>query len=204
MSRASARAARRGAAEHECAEPLAGLDGGGEHEVLENGQAPRTRGDLEGTHEAGGAIAVRRQPVDPSAVEGDPTRVGGEEAREDVEERRLAGAVRADEGGDRAALDREGRTVDRADAPNELAHARRIEHRGSLEHHLLAPPEEPLRPEDDSAISASPMSTSRRKARSPEENIESGQKSRKRVPAKRTPKASAPTGTAQTWPCRRG
>src|SRR5205823_4772759 len=59
---------------------------------------------------------VRRLAGDVDAVEEDPARRGAVEAGEHVEERRLAGAVRADQADDRALGDREVEVVDREQA----------------------------------------------------------------------------------------
>ena len=58
--------------------------------------------DLEGAADAAAADLVRRQPVDALARERDVARVGREHAGDHVEQRGLAGAVRADHGEDLA------------------------------------------------------------------------------------------------------
>jgi hypothetical protein len=59
---------------------------------------------------------MRREPGDGGATERDPATVGAVKAGEDIEQRRLAGAVRADQAGDGAFADFERAPVDRADA----------------------------------------------------------------------------------------
>src|SRR6266850_7010002 len=63
---------------------------------------------------------VRREPVEPIGAEPDLTAVGGDEAADHVEERRLAGAVRSDETRDRALADGERAAGERFDAAEAL------------------------------------------------------------------------------------
>ena len=70
-----------------------------EEQVVEHRQAPEEPGRLEGAAEAVAAPAGRRA-VEPVAVEADLAAVGGEEAGQAVEERRLPSAVGADDPGD--------------------------------------------------------------------------------------------------------
>ena len=66
------------------------------------------------------------------AVEDDPSGRRPVDARQHVEERRLAGAVRADQARDRALLDREVDVVDRDEAAELLAQPRDVEQRHQL------------------------------------------------------------------------
>ena len=96
----------------------------------------------------------------------------------------------------------ERRTVDGAHAAEARAPRRRPRAATrSLEHHLVALCREcPCGRSTTSPMITRPITISRRYARSAESRYESGAKSRKRVPANRKPKTSAPTGTAQTRP----
>ena len=92
------------------------------HDRVVEHREPRERLDeLEGAADAGRAHPVRRQAADRAPAETDRAGVRPMQAGDEVEERRLAGAVRADERGDRVALDREGRPRDRAQAAKRLA-----------------------------------------------------------------------------------
>src|SRR5438093_924926 len=63
---------------------------------------------------------VRPPGRDVHAVEADVTRVGDQEAGDEVEDRRLPGAVRADEAEDLALVQLEAGVVDRPDAAEAL------------------------------------------------------------------------------------
>src|SRR2546422_600426 len=62
------------------------------------------------------------------ALEGHPPRVRAHQPRDQVEERRLAGAVRADDGVDRSLADREGDVVDGDEAAERLAYSLDLEY----------------------------------------------------------------------------
>ena len=103
-----------------------------DHDVLEHGQRREEREVLERPPDAERRDAMGRQPEDRAAVEADVASVGRVEAAQAVEERRLAGAVRADEADDGAALDVEAEPVegdDAAEVNREIAHAQQ----GSLQ-----------------------------------------------------------------------
>ena len=111
------------------AQPLAGMVRRGEQHVVEHAHHVQRLRHLERPHEPAARDRVRGQPVDRAAVEPDRAAVGALEARDDVEERRLARAVRADQRRDRAALDDEARAVDRAHAAVALLDAFDLEDR---------------------------------------------------------------------------
>ena len=96
---------------------LAGMRRRAHEHVLEDGHARQRSRRLERPHEAAPRDCVRRPAVDPLAGERHAAAVGAHEPGDDVEERRLAGAVRADQGRDGAGLDRERRGVDGATPP---------------------------------------------------------------------------------------
>ena len=77
-------------------------------------------------------MLVGRHAVHRLAVERPVPGVGLVEPGHQVEERRLAGAVGADQGGDRAALDLDPVDVDGGDAAEVAAHAGRREDRVGL------------------------------------------------------------------------
>src|SRR3989442_7421814 len=88
-----------------------------DHDVLEHGQRREEREVLERPPDAERRDAMGRQPEDRAAVEADVASVGRVEAAQAVEERRLAGAVRADEADDRSLVHVERDGVEREDAP---------------------------------------------------------------------------------------
>ena len=103
------------------AQRLAGLAGGHHHQVLGGRQVGEFAGDLEGAQQAPGEQLVRLEAGDVGAVEEDLAAVGRQRAGDDVEERGLAGAVGADEAGDRAAGDIQRAIGDRLHAAEPLA-----------------------------------------------------------------------------------
>ena len=84
--------------------------------VVEHGHRPEELDVLERARDAAPDDAVRRRVQQALAVEVELARVGLVEPRDHVEERRLAGAVRADQPDDLALLDVERDVVDRDDA----------------------------------------------------------------------------------------
>ena len=90
------------------------------HDVLEHGQVAELAADLEGAADAHPGDAVGHQALDAIALEPDLARVGAMQAVDHVEHGGLAGAVRPDQRGDRALLDREGAAVDGLDAAEGL------------------------------------------------------------------------------------
>jgi hypothetical protein len=87
-----------------------------EHDVLAHAHGPEQRQVLKGPADAEGGDAVGRRLHQRAALETDRAFAERVEAREAVEERRLAGAVRSDEADDAAAADGEGHLVQRRDA----------------------------------------------------------------------------------------
>jgi hypothetical protein len=81
--------------------------------VLEGRERVEDADDLERTRDARRHDRVRGKVRDRGGAEPRPAAVGGEEGGEDVEERRLAGAVRPDDRAELAARDRERHAVDR-------------------------------------------------------------------------------------------
>ena len=114
-------------AEQGLGEVLAGLVLRAQHHVLHHRHPAQRLGELEGADHAGLGHAGGRGLVERAAVEGPvralPAEVGPVEAGDQVEERRLAGAVGPDQRGDDAALDLEVVDVDGGHAA-ELAHDR--------------------------------------------------------------------------------
>src|SRR5437773_1758038 len=94
--------------------PRAAVDA--DHDVLEHGQRREEGEVLERPPDAELRDPMGRQPEDRTAVEADITLVGRGEAAQAVEERRLAGAVRADEADDLPRVHVEGDGVEREDA----------------------------------------------------------------------------------------
>ena len=86
-------------------------------DVLEHGHLAEEPGDLERPPDAPVRALPRRQAVDRLPVEPDLAGVRRHRPVDDVEERRLAGAVRTDQGGDRSLLDLERAAVEGAQAP---------------------------------------------------------------------------------------
>src|SRR3546814_10654862 len=70
--------------------------------VLADGEQPEQLEALEGASQALASTLERRQRRDVAPADGDGASAGGLQAADDVEERRLAGAVGADEPGDDA------------------------------------------------------------------------------------------------------
>ena len=93
---------------------------------------------------------VRRQPDDALAVEEDVAAVGRVDAGDEVEERRLARAVRADEAHDLAVADVEVQLVDARAARRRTSRRLELEERVARRSHDLHSrrPAQPLRPHD--------------------------------------------------------
>ena len=96
----------------ESSEPLARVVRRREQHVVQYGHDGERLGELERAHHPLARDRVRARAVHRAPVEPHLAAVAALEARDDVEERRLAGAVRADQRGDRAARHGEGRRVD--------------------------------------------------------------------------------------------
>ena len=100
-------------------EVLAGLVLGAQHHVVHHRHPAQRLGELEGADHAGLRDPGRRGPVEGGTVEAPVRRLPGRRAVEpgdQVEERRLAGAVGSDQRGDDAALHLEVLDVDGGDA----------------------------------------------------------------------------------------
>src|SRR2546422_1430377 len=112
----------------------------GDLHVLERAERGERRGDLERAAHAARPDRVRREPQDLLPAVRDRAVVGAEQAGQDVEERRLAGAVRADERADLAARQVEAHAVDRTDTAERLTDVDDPEQR--LRHDGLRPRQE--------------------------------------------------------------
>ena len=99
--RALALATRRGR-EQRHAEALAGLILRGQHHVLEHRHRVSTRGVWKTRTSPARATRRRGAPVNVATGEADRAAIGPHETRDEVEHRRLTGAVRTDQRGDRA------------------------------------------------------------------------------------------------------
>src|SRR5206468_10254675 len=113
-------------------ESLPGLAQRHQHEILEHGHLREWPRYLKRAGEPSREDTIGGEPVDPLAHEADRAGLGRERARDQVEERRLAGAVRADEPGDGARVDREIDAVDGAQIPECLDESRDLEHDARL------------------------------------------------------------------------
>ena len=98
-----------------------------DHHVLERRQIGEQADVLEGARDAGGGDLVRLEPGERAAVERERARVGRVDPGQHVEQRRLAGAVRADQAVDLARRDGERHLVQRLHAAEALADAARPE-----------------------------------------------------------------------------
>ncbi len=103
-------------------QPFADLAGGAEAHVLHHRQAGKRLGELERPNHPDAGQLVRRPAGDLLAVEVPLSVIGVVEAGQQVEERRLAGSVRPDQGGDLAALDLDVIDVDGDEAAELPAH----------------------------------------------------------------------------------
>ena len=92
----------------------------GEREVLEDGQVREDARLLERADQTAAGQARRVRPVHDGATEADHTAVRWQVARDQVEDGCLAGAVWADQAGDRALLDAERAVVDCNDSAEVL------------------------------------------------------------------------------------
>ena len=105
----------------------------GDHQIFDDGEAGEFLRDLERAGEAHMAALMHGKPGDVAAFEQDAAGARHEPAGDHVEERRLAGAIGADEAGDAAAVDFEAHIID-GDEPAET-------HRHAIEgDHLLCVP----------------------------------------------------------------
>src|SRR2546422_166203 len=102
---------------------IARLSVGVDEHVFQHGHPSEGTRDLERAPDAAPGDRVRREPVEAIGAEPDLAAVGGHEAADHVEERRLAGAVRSDETRDRAFADGERAAAERFDAAEALGDA---------------------------------------------------------------------------------
>src|SRR5207237_1409473 len=103
---------------------------------------------------------VRVEADDAAPVEHDVARVRPEDARDQVEERRLAGPVRADHADDLALANLQVELADHAQAAERLAHAVQLEQRRALAH-TISTRAVPRRPCGRAFISATRSAPSR-------------------------------------------
>ena len=101
-----------------------------DEQVLEHGRVLEQLDVLERAGDAEAGDLVRRAPAEVDAVELDRSRRRRVEPADEVEDRRLAGAVRADQREHLAARDVEGHAVDGADAAEADAEVLDREQRG--------------------------------------------------------------------------
>src|SRR5436190_4905004 len=87
-------------------------------QVLEDAHVAEQARDLEGAHEPAQRDLVRREAEEALALERDLAGARALDPGDEVDERRLAGAVRSDDATDLAGLDREAHVV-RRDEPAE-------------------------------------------------------------------------------------
>src|SRR5262249_36733732 len=90
-------------------------------DVVLDGERRERPHQLEGAADAATTDLVRRKSVNAVTGKRDRTAVGREYSGNDVEQRGLARAVRADDGEDRATLDAKADVVDRKQAAKALA-----------------------------------------------------------------------------------
>src|SRR5262249_33808794 len=100
----------------------------------EDGHRPEELDVLEGAGDAALHDRVRRLAEEALALEADRPRVGLVEARDQVEERRLAGAVRPDQPDDLPGLDIERHVIDGDDAAETSPYVLEREQRQVSEH----------------------------------------------------------------------
>src|SRR5262249_55465977 len=87
----------------------------GDPQVLGNAQPRKHALDLQGALNPEPADLVRLEPGDVAAAEKNPAAMGGEEARDQVEQRRLAGAVGADDRVQRPGSEAQADPIDRGE-----------------------------------------------------------------------------------------
>ena len=111
--------------------PLPGLSRRHGHQVLAHGQCRELMRDLEGPEQAPVEQLVGLEAGDVLTAEKDLPRVGREHAGNQVEQRRLAGAVGADQACDRALCDLQTRAVNGCHAAEALGDPGDADHRSS-------------------------------------------------------------------------
>jgi hypothetical protein len=97
--------------------------GGADEDVLEHRHRLERMRDLMREGDAGAAARMRRQRSDVAAVEEDPPAIRAKPSGHQVERRRLAGAVRADDADRLVVADRQGEPVENqkaAERPRDL------------------------------------------------------------------------------------
>src|SRR5262249_15836116 len=102
-----------------------------DHHVVLDGEIAEGLHDLEGPAEAARADLMRGQPRDVVAVEDDPSLVRRVEARDDVEERGLAGAVGPDDAHDLAGGRAQGDVANGGQPAEALGDRVKLEHSGA-------------------------------------------------------------------------
>ena len=112
-----------------------------DHDVLGHGEIGEGLELLEGARDAAAGDAVGPQAGDLAAVEEDAAGVGRLEAGDQVEQRRLAGAVGADDAEDLALVDIEGDVGVGGEAAEALGHAFDVEQQA----HVRLPPRRRMR-----------------------------------------------------------
>ncbi len=148
-------------------QPLAAVVRRSDQHVLEHRQLRERPRRLERADEPGACDPVRRAALDRLPEEADRAPLGAEEARDDVEQGRLAGPVRADQRRDRACGDVERRCVDRAQAAEAACHVPHLEqaHSSTISSRF---PSSPCGRNAISPIRIAPIRASRTYARSAE------------------------------------
>ncbi len=91
--------------------------------VLPHGHGPEGTGDLEGAGQAPGGDLVGAELEEVGVVEEGPAAVGGIEAAQHVDQRRLAGTVGTDQSEDLALLDGQLDVIERLHSPEVFADA---------------------------------------------------------------------------------
>ena len=113
---------------------LAELGRGDQHQVLQHRHALHLSGNLEGTHEAQPKGAVHLHPVNAPAAEDNPAAGRRQRPGHQIEERRLARAVGADQSRDGARHDLQGAVVHGPDPAEVLDHVAHLQHGRRLRH----------------------------------------------------------------------
>src|SRR5207244_1032883 len=98
-------------------------------DVLEHGELGEDVGALEGTADTHAADLVRGYVGDVTAFEHHLAAVGLQVPCDQIEQGRLAGAIRADDGGNRAGLDRQTHVVGGHEAGEGFAQLAALQHR---------------------------------------------------------------------------
>ena len=101
---------------------LAGLMRRHDHEVFQRGHGCEGMGNLKGAHKPLVKEHMGGKAGDVLTVKKDPARIRAIEPGNDVEQRGLAGAIGADEAGDRACLHLQRTVIDGAHAPETQGH----------------------------------------------------------------------------------